>query len=145
MTTIVYDHKNKLIACDSRLTGGNLIVTDSVKKYKSNDDGLWFFCGTKADESDLMALKHNDKPDIKPDCSALLVKDSKCHLVTFNGDYCSISENEYNHAIGSGGGFGLSALDLGLSAKEAVEHAITRDSASGGIVRVYDIKKGEFI
>tara|TARA_R110000850_G_scaffold72879_2_gene160051 strand:+ start:415 stop:852 length:438 start_codon:yes stop_codon:yes gene_type:complete len=145
MTTIVYDHKNKQIACDSRLTGGTLIVSDKIEKFKPNDKGMWFFAGAKSDESQIMQLEHNDKPEVKPDCSALLVKDKKCHLVTFNGDYCSISENEYNHSIGSGGEFALAALDFGDSAKEAVEYAITKDSASGGKVHVYDIEKGEFI
>jgi ATP-dependent protease HslVU (ClpYQ) peptidase subunit len=145
MTTIIYDHKNKQIACDSRLTGGTLIVSDTIEKFKSNDKGMWFFAGAKSDESQIMELEHNDKPEVKPDCSALLVKDKKCYLVTFNGDYCSISENEYNHSIGSGGEFALSALDFGDSSKEAVEYAITKDSASGGKVHVYDIEKGKFI
>jgi len=145
MTTIVYDHKNKQIACDSRLTGGNLIITDSAEKYRANEKGLWFFAGTRADENQLMELEHNDKPEIKPDANALLIKEGKCFLVTFNGDYCSVSENEYNHSIGSGCDFALSAVDLGRTAKEAVEYAITRDTGSGGNVHVYDIEKGKFL
>jgi ATP-dependent protease HslVU (ClpYQ) peptidase subunit len=145
MTTIVYDHENKQVACDGRLTGGNLIITDESIKFKENDKGMWFFTGSKSDESQLMELSHNDKPDIKPDCSALLVKDKKCYLVTFNGDYCSVSENEYPHSIGSGGDFAIAAIDMGNTAKEAVEYAITRDSGSGGKVTVYDVEKGEFI
>ncbi len=145
MTTIVYDHKNKQIACDSRLTGGNLIVSDGYIKFKENERGMWFFTGSKSDEEQLMSLNHNDNPNVKPDASAFLVKDGKCFLVTFNGDYCSISENEYNHSIGSGGDFALSAIDLNKTAKEAVEYAKTRDTGTGGKVHVYDIEKGEFL
>ena len=145
MTTIVYDHKNKQVACDGRLTAGNSIITDESIKFKENDKGMWFFTGAKSDESQIMELSHNDKPDIKPDCSALLVKDKRCYLVAFNGDYCAVSENEYPHSIGSGGDFAIAAIDMGKTAREAVEYAITRDSGSGGKVHVYDIEKGEFI
>lgn len=145
MTTIVYDHKNKQIAYDSRLTSGDLIVTDESVKHKENEKGLWFFTGSKSDESQLMELVHNDKPEVTPNCSALLVKDGVCYLVTFDGDYCSVSDNDYNFSIGSGGDFALAALDLGRTAKEAVEYAITRDKNSGGKVHVYDIEKDKFI
>jgi ATP-dependent protease HslVU (ClpYQ) peptidase subunit len=145
MTTIVYDHKNKQIACDSRITGGGLILTDCATKFKENDKGLWFFAGIKADVSQLIELEHNSKPEVKPDCSALLIKDKKCFLVAFNGDYCSISENDYNHSIGSGDVWALAAIDMGKTAKEAVEYAMTRDVYTGGKVHVYDIEKAAFI
>jgi ATP-dependent protease HslVU (ClpYQ) peptidase subunit len=145
MTTVIYNHKEKQIACDSRLSGGTLIVSDTIEKFKSNKKGMWFFVGAKSDESQMMELEHNDKPEVKPDCTALLVRNKKCYLVTFNGDFCSISENEYNHSIGSGGEFALAALDFHATTIGAVEYAITKDSASGGKVHVYDIEKGKFI
>ncbi len=145
MTTIVYDHKNKQVAVDSRSTANNLIVSDKTIKFKENEKGLWFFTGSRADEDDLAGLEHNDKPEVKPDCSAFIVSNGVCKLVTFNGDYVSVSNNEYNHAIGSGSDFALAALDFGKSAKEAIEYAKTRDSATGGKVHVYDIQTGEFI
>jgi ATP-dependent protease HslVU (ClpYQ) peptidase subunit len=145
MTTIVYDHKNKQVACDSQTTAGDLIVNACAIKFKENDKGMWFFTGSVSDESQLMELEHNSKPDIKPDCSAFLVKDGACNLVTFNGDYCAISENVYSHSIGAGGDFALAAIDMGKTAKEAVEYASTRSASTGGKVHVYDIEKGEFI
>jgi len=39
----------------------------------------------------------------------------------------------------------LSAVDLGKTAKEAVEHAMARDLFSGGKVHVYDVISAEFI
>ena len=145
MTTIVYDHKNKQIACDSRTTASNLILTDKAIKFKENEKGLWFFSGSVADESQLIELVHNDKPDITPDCCAFLVKDGACYLVTFNGDYCAISENKYSHSIGSGGDWALAAIDMGMTAKKAVKYACTRDIGSGGKINVYDIEKAKFI
>tara|TARA_R110000850_G_C9789304_1_gene449211 strand:- start:4 stop:441 length:438 start_codon:yes stop_codon:yes gene_type:complete len=145
MTTVIYNHREKQIACDSRLTAGALIVSDTIEKFKSNKKGMWFFAGVKSDESQMMELEHNDKPVVKPDCSALLVKNKKCYLVTFNGGYCSITENEYNEAVGSGSAFALAALDFHASTEAAIEYAITKDSASGGEVHLYDIEKGKFI
>jgi len=145
MTTIIYDHKNKQIACDSRVNGNGLILSDNDIKYKENDNGLWFFSGAVSDNSQLMELVHNDKPDVKPDCQALLVKDGKCHLVVFNGDHCAISENNYNHSLGSGADYALCSLDFGKTAKEAVEYAMTKDCYSGGEIHVYDIEKEKFI
>ena len=42
MTTIVYDHKNKQIACDSRETAGGALVTDKAIKYYIRGDDVWF-------------------------------------------------------------------------------------------------------
>ena len=46
---------------------------------------------------------------------------------------------------GSGSHLAFGALDMGASAKEAVEMAIKRDSKSGGKVHVFDCEKMEFI
>ena len=61
-----------------------------------------------------------------------------------NGVYRS-SLIEYNDSAGSGGEFAIAALDMGKTAKEAVEYAMTRDFYSGGKVHVYDIETGDFI
>tara|TARA_R110002096_G_C14041546_1_gene672316 strand:- start:43 stop:480 length:438 start_codon:yes stop_codon:yes gene_type:complete len=145
MTTIVYDHKNKQIACDSRVNGNGLILSDKEVKYKENEKGLWFFCGAVSDNDQMMEMSHNDKPDVLPDCSALLVKDGDCYLVTFNGGYCAISKNNYSHSIGSGGDYALCALDFGSTAKEALKYASTKDCYTGGKLRLYDIKTEKFI
>lgn len=146
MTTIAYDYKSKKIAVDGRVTAGDVITYDVAVKYRYSDDKseVWFFCGAVADEKDLMSLKHNDKPDVKPDCSALMVKDKKVFLVAFNGDYCSVNEIKYSYSIGSGQNFGLAALDFGASAKEAVNYAATRDVCTGGKVAVFDVEKMMF-
>lgn len=145
MTTIVYDHKSKLIAIDSRCTAGGLIVSDENIKYKQKDGKIFFFCGATADQNNLMELSHDDKPDVEPDCSALMVEDSVVYLVSFNNGYLSSGELSHSRSIGSGSDFGLAALDFGSTAKEAVEYAITKDCYSGGKVLVYDVNNSKFI
>lgn len=145
MTTIVYDHKNKIIACDSRLTADDVVLTDDGIKWKLSDDSIWFFTGNPADDEDLMLMKHNEKPNPIPNSIAIFVKDGDAWLATFDGDYCSHTKLAYNHAIGSGWKFALAALDLSLESEEAIKYASKRDCFTGGKVRVYDIKSNKFI
>ena len=146
MTTIVYDHKNKQLAIDGRITANDIILTDSkIKWRRCEDDNLWFFTGSCSDELELMELKHNDKPEVKPDCSALIIKDSSCWLATFNGDYCSHAELNYSHSIGTGRKFALSALDFGATARESVQHAAKRDIYTGGDIHVFCVETGKQI
>jgi len=61
-----------------------------------------------------------------------------------NGVY-KLDELPCNESLGSGGWFAMAAVDLGKTARESVEYAMTRDVYTGGKVHVYDIEKGEFI
>jgi len=54
MTTIVYDHKNKQIACDSRRTTGETIINSEAIKYKLVGDKLWFMSGRPGDADTFM-------------------------------------------------------------------------------------------
>ena len=145
MTTIVYDHENGLIASDSRITSNDRITSNSFDKHVKKDNEFWFFCGCIADNSDLMALEHNDKPDVRPDSHAIVACDGDVKLVAFNGDYCSHQKLSYNFAIGSGADFASSAIDFNCSASEAVDYAAKRDPFTGGMVRVFDVKAMKFL
>jgi len=141
MTTISYNHHDKQIAVDSRVVSNGLVRSDSFDKTVKNEFGLWIFCGSAADTKDLCVLKHNDKVDPLPDCSAFLIAHGKCYDVIVNNDgYCEYFELSFNEAKGSGTELALAAMDFGKSAKEAVEYAMTRDIYSGGEVRVFDVK-----
>lgn len=146
MTTIVYDHKNKQIACDSRSTAGGHIASDKAIKYKEVNGVMWFLCG-KTGEGGIFI--NNFKPlDNIPenlDVYALRVEGGKVYLCTSGGDVFRECEVPYDASIGSGEDYALSALDMGRSAKEAIEYAMTRDVYTGGKVHVYDIEKGKFI
>ena len=146
MTTIVYDHKNKQVACDSRETAGNVICSDSITKYLTANDSLFFNCGSSSDGKVFAENAiHNTKQPENSDCGSIQIKDGKAYIVVTDGDIYKIQELECSEGIGSGGRFALSALDFGKTAKEAVEYAMTRDIYTGGKVHVYDIEKGEFI
>lgn len=149
MTTIIYDHKSKQIACDSRSTADNLVMSDEYVKFKRTDDGsLWFVSGSTADRDAFIdAFKTDARAKLERDleCSAIRVKDGivSVHGVEDCEAWCN--ELEYSRAIGSGYQLAISALDAGMTAKQAVEHAMKRDYMSGGKVWVYDVEKGEFV
>lgn len=145
MTTIIYSHKEKKILIDSRLVAGDTIATDNDVKYKKNDKGVWFFTGAKGDSDKLMALNHDDKPEVVPDAAALLASESKCTLVTFNQGYCCYTELDYSFAIGSGANFALGAMDHGSNAVIAMEIAKGRDCNTGGKTRIFNLKNMKFI
>ena len=152
MTTIIYDHKRKQIACDSRTTIGSLIIDDESIKFKQAGDKLWFISGSKGDADTFInhyepLTKGNDFMDV--DAIFLITNGSfegGVYMAIKNEDHiykeCIV---DHNYATGSGDVFALSALDFGKTAKEAVEYAITRDIYSGGKVHVYDIKSKEWL
>lgn len=148
MTTIVYDHKNRIIACDGRLMRGLKIRSENYQKWRETKEGVAFFAGTVADIdtfSKMMGVEF-DKFPVKTDTTCLLVRDGKVYECSFDSDdgYFEI-EMQFNAAIGSGGALALSALDFGCSAKDAVKYAHSKDAGTGGEVYVYDIDKGEFL
>ena len=145
MTTVVYNYKQGLIAIDSRITSRDVIVSDEFDKHLSQDSEKWFFCGTVADSKHLMQLKHDEKPEVKPDSTAIVACDGEVKLVTFNGDHCSHETLKYNFAIGSGANFAISALDFNSDVKSAVEYAAKKDPFTGGKIQVFDVNKMEFI
>jgi hypothetical protein len=148
MTTIVYDHKNKQIACDSRITkGGSTIITDEGAKYVSNNIGLWFFSGDICDQKGFMNCydKEQERQQVTFNASAFLVVGKVAYSVYMDDGYFCKIELNHTDCKGSGVLLALAALDHGKTAKEAVEYAMTRDMFTGGKVHVYDIEKGEFI
>jgi len=146
MTTIVYDHKNKQIACDSRETAGGYLVTDEAVKYYMRDKVVWFICGTKGDANIFIdSFEHNKEVPANVECSGLFVENGVAYLACISDGIFKKDDVASNDGVGSGGWQALSAVDLGKTAKEAVEFAMIRDIHSGGKVHVYDIEKGEFI
>ena len=147
VTTIVYDHKNKQIACDSRESAGGCIITDKASKWVKNEVGIWFICGSKSDAFLFTEnFNHNDEAPKNLDCGGIVVIDRVAHkaCVDDSGIF-KLDLLVSNEGIGSGGWFAQSAIDLGRTAKESVQYSKTRDLYSGGKVNVYDIEKGGFI
>lgn len=135
MTTIVYDHKAREIAYDSRITRGGIIVTDCDEKMINNEKGAFIFCGNAAEIQHALAMfPNNTESDV--DCHGLWINKGEVYWVCYEGVRIMPSKLTYTESCGSGSDFALAALDFGKSAKEAVEYAMTRDSCTGGEVKV---------
>ena len=146
MTCIAYHHKDKQIAVDSRITCDGVICSDEFSKVIINELGTWVLCGRNDDYEILPTLKMGDNAGRELHCTAMLVKEGRVVLALTEEDgRYSESPVTYNDAQGSGYRFALAALDMGKSAEEAVEYAMTRDIYTGGKVQVINVETGEVI
>ena len=139
MTTVVYNHKDKEIAIDSRITRGGFIVSDDATKAVKNSNGFFALSGMTAD-CQLVAECFPNEPNREVDCYGFVASDSCVYWLSFSDGQMILTKCNYNEAAGSGQDHAITALDLGLSAKDAVKMAIKRDPCTGGKVRVYKVK-----
>lgn len=141
MTTIAYKHDTKTIAWDSRSTSGGLITSDESEKMTEVNGVKFWLCGSIADEQLLIDMYFGEKSEIIPEANALAWDGDNLFLVGVSEEVLIWKQPLRNdRAIGSGGDFALSAMRLGLSAKEAVEHAKTLDCYTGGEVHVMELE-----
>ena len=152
MTTCAYDKKNKLIAIDSRMTANGSICTDKDQKWIKTPSGdIYFTIGSSSDAQYLLSLIENgyDENEVYKSMDCILVKAGDPVIEFFSNEDGYIIKQIADEAdyptYGSGRRLALAAMDMGKTAKQAVEYAMTRDIYTGGKVRVYDIKKGKFI
>lgn len=151
MTTIIYDHSKQLIACDSRICAGSMILSDNDSKWLKIDNSVWFFSGSTADEQRLVDYFNAESPE-KPvhsiEASAIVVgSDGSVNRYSVDegtGEPIRVPI-KYNDGIGSGYIYALCAIDFGLDVSDAVKYAMKRDSATGGDVLVFDINKMAFL
>lgn len=142
MTTIAYHHESKTIAWDSRSTSNGVIITDSEQKKVETDVGVFIFTGINADRERYIDFYRGDnKQEFMPECNAYLIDGDGVFYtgITDKGEFWK-ERMTCDHAAGSGGKFALSAMRLGLGAKEAVEHAKTLDCYTGGEVHVMELE-----
>lgn len=148
MTTIVYDHKERQIAVDSRCTRGAVILSDDKVKWVYKGADLLFFAGTVADFEAFIQHygKAGSKPESEVDVDAFLIRDGVVYECSFckNTGYWELPL-AYNSALGSGANFALAALDFGKTVYGAVEYAKTKDIYTGGKVHVFDIESMQFL
>ena len=141
MTTIAYHHKSKTIAWDSRATSGGVIVTDENQKMTEVNGVKFWLCGPIADEQLIIDMYFGKKSKLIPEGNALAFDGENVYMVGVNED-AIMWKQRMNHstALGSGRNFALSAMRLGLGAKEAVEHAKMLDCYTGGEVHVMELE-----
>ena len=138
MTTIAIDHKS--IAADGRVGWDGIIATDKEEKVKEIDGVIFAWMGNEAQAKELSKYITGEIDTVSSDMQGYVVtiQDGEVlHHSVNNGVYTADSVN-LPYAFGSGQHFALSALDMGMSAKEAVEYAMTRDPQTGGQVKVID-------
>jgi 20S proteasome alpha/beta subunit len=138
MTTIAYNHKDKQVAVDSRMTSNEIINTDTCDKFIENDLGIWVFAGSDCDFKALSKLSHGDSSS-DLGCIAMLITKGKVYGVETDGGICTHTEYPHHKAFGSGSHFALASMDHGKSAEDAVKYAMTRDIYTGGTVNVFDV------
>ncbi|MBX9638060.1 MAG: hypothetical protein K2Q45_10990 [Nitrosomonas sp.] len=139
MTTIAY--RDGVIAYDSRVTCRDVAVYKNYDKSRFVDGVRFFITGNICDYdtliNDWFSSKHKGAG-----CGALVVDEK--------GDIFEVGYNngkmwkekllkDQHVAIGSGWQFALMAMDLGLSAEDAVKKASERCIYTGGEVRVYKV------
>ena len=139
MTTIAWD--GKTLASDSLETVAHAIYSYNCQKLHKLKNGIAGISGELGQIQEIIKYLNGElkRADINVDDvwgivvtnEGAFTIDTSLELVLCN-DSCA--------AVGSGWKFAKSAMDLGLSAKEAVEHAIKYDIYSGGDVKTMDIK-----
>lgn len=145
MTTVAYNHKDGQICVDGRLIVNDTIVCDNYEKYIKDGDCIFFFCGRVCDYQKIVDCYNGDRIT-GIDAASIMVKDSKAYHCTVNSDGAvELVYLTYDAAIGRGDEVALTALDFGATVKQAVQHAAKRTTSTGGELRVYDLKLGEFI
>ena len=151
MTTIVYDHKHKQIACDSLACSNISIRSYESKKWIETDCDVWFFAGTTAHRDYVLGkLETTDDVGIDFEVDLTGIRYNKKTNQVYMHYYhertkMTVDKAMYSIAAGSGCDYATAALDLGYSALEAVECAAKRDLYTGGKVHVFCCETGKFV
>jgi ATP-dependent protease HslVU (ClpYQ) peptidase subunit len=142
MTTIAYHHESRTIASDGRITNSGLIISDSTNKMTEVEGVKFWMCGSTCDEELFIKMYFGESSDLIPEVSAIVYDNGKLLLVGVT-DQCIMFKAPIttNRALGSGSSFAISAMKIGLNAKEAVEHAKCFDIYTGGDVNVVNLSK----
>lgn len=142
MTTIAY--KDGIVACDSFYTSGGIVTDHNAKKRKDVNGVMFFMSGAVSDEIILIDTYFGDQLPSGPlSCHALVVDKDNLYEVGIHeheGFWKSPLDWNNHYALGSGGNFALSAMDMGADARKAVKMGIYRDIYSGGKIKEYKVK-----
>lgn len=137
MTTIAY--KDGVVAYDGRVCAGYLISADDYDKKVAAGDSLFFMAGDLGHQQQF--IKDWPNPTLKYSVYGIRVhKGTAYRFINDESGYWQI-ELTYPWAEGSGADHAFTAMDLGLSAREAVKLAAKRDAGTGGKIRTYKVSK----
>ena len=136
----------KTLAADSRSSCDGDIVCDNTQKiYTLNDipyviDTLKVIAvaGRLADFDKIMHYLHSEdfpSANINHGVHAIIVGERFVYMLENNSGYLIRYPKKTQLATGSGGVFAKSGMMLGLSAKDAVKHAIKISTSCGGRIQ----------
>ena len=145
MTTIVYDHRTKTIAADSRAMAGFRIDTDSYDKAVFTENGVWFIAGSYGEIDSFIKSFTSNEAGCDYNIYAFYAESGAAYHCIYSGGKACKTKLKFSDAIGSGSEYALTAIDYGADAKTAVEMAAKRDSRTGGAVRVFSLEKMDFL
>lgn len=143
MTTIAY--KDGVIAYDSQITQGPTISDSNFDKCVTKGKLKFFMSGCTSDYDEFCMAYLENRPTRKGlSASALLFEDGECYELGTDDDDendCGIWKHKITSdtAIGSGNKFAYAAMDMGASAKKAVQIAANRDIYTGGRIRTFKV------
>lgn len=139
MTTIAY--KDGVVAYDSRSSSNGAIISDNYEKKAVKNKVAFFLSGTVADHPKFIDAYLGADCEEDLDAYGFCVDGGRLYRVGHSEGkvYREICELDEHYAAGSGSDHALTAMDLCLSAKEAVKMAMKRDTGTGGRVRTFKL------
>ncbi|ROM84863.1 proteasome subunit beta [Pseudomonas brassicacearum] len=143
MTTIAY--KDGVIAYDSQITSGSTITYDDYQKCHEVKGVKFVMCGKTCDYTALQDAYFGASVTRDLDTSAIVLDGDGLWYVgadVQSGFWKSPVRLEASYAIGSGADHAITAMDMGLTAYQAVEMAAKRDTGTGGTIRTLIINEG---
>jgi 20S proteasome alpha/beta subunit len=136
--------KSGIIAYDSRCCAGSKVHTERFQKHRHRSRVHFFFTGSTGDIEAFIGMYFGEKAKPTSHCEALVWDGRTKKLLSIGWDGKSFFTNEESLdepcAFGTGQDHALTAMDCGLSAKEAVKMAAKRDTGTNSNVRTYTIR-----
>lgn len=139
MTTLAY--RDRELATDSRVTAGDMIISDKRRKVHRMRDGSIVAWAGSVQQAELLLRAMRKKGAKSPQLSEIQALHLKTDgsLWEYEGE-AWVKQDPGYYATGSGSPYAFAAMDAGASAKEAIRIAIKRDAASGGRVQSLKLK-----
>lgn len=138
MTTVAY--RDGVLAADSRITSGDMVVSDKATKVHRLRSGHLFGWAGTAEDAEMLkrSLQKGHKPPPNLDVIALLATPLD-GLKVFEGNIWVPVKDPY-YAIGTGAPYAIGAMDAGADACKAATIGSKRDTSSGGKVKSVKFK-----
>jgi len=133
MTTVAY--RDGVLAADSRVTVGGMVVTDKATKVHRLRDGSLFGWAGGVEDAERLKRALVKGQDAPPNLDVIALRAHPDGSVScFEGNIW-IKQTDPYHAIGSGAPYAIGAMDAGADAVSAATIGSKRDTSSGGKIK----------